>query len=99
MAIPLLAPLLSSLVSWIFREVVVKFLIFTGLYLLIAFLVPYAIGFLLPFIGTGDLTSAFNVVSPGVWFFLDFFRLDFGVPLLISAFVARFLIRRLPVIG
>jgi hypothetical protein len=30
---------------------------------------------------------------------LRFFRLDFGVPLIISAYVSRFLIRRLPVIG
>jgi hypothetical protein len=31
--------------------------------------------------------------------FLDFFALGYGVPLMISAYVTRFLIRRLPVIG
>jgi hypothetical protein len=96
MAIPLI---LSAAFGFLLREIVIKFLIFTSLYLLVAFFVPYAVGFILPFIGVSSLSSAFDMVSPGVWFFVDFFRLDFGLPLLISAFVARFLIRRLPVIG
>jgi hypothetical protein len=96
MALPLI---LSAAFGFLIREAVVKFLIFTGLYLLIAFLVPYAIEFISPFIGVSSLTDSFNMVSPGVWFFVDFFRLDFGVPLLISAFIARFLIRRLPIVG
>jgi hypothetical protein len=99
MSAPVVAAILAPVLGWIFREIVVKFIIFSALYMLVAFLVPYVVGFILPFISGGDLTSAFSVVSPGVWFFLDFFRLDFGLPLLISAVIARFLIRRLPVIG
>jgi hypothetical protein len=38
-------------------------------------------------------------LNAGVWWVLDLFNLSYGVPLLISAYVARFLIRRLPVIG
>jgi hypothetical protein len=91
--------LFAPVLAWIFREIVVKFLIFTALFGIIAFFVPYAVGYLSPFLITGGLTSAFDFVPSGVWFFLDFFRLDYGIPLLISAFVARFLIRRLPVIG
>ena len=63
------------------------------------FLVPYAVGFIAPHIGTSGLTGAFGALGAGVWYFLDFFNLAFGLPLVISAFVARFLIRRLPVIG
>lgn len=87
------------IVSWLLREVIVKFVVFTGVFLLVAFLVPKAVEFLGPWISTGGLSSAFSGLSPGVWFFLDFFQLGFGVPLLISARVTRFLIRRLPLIG
>lgn len=98
MALPIPA-LLVPVLGWVFREIVVKFMVFTALYVLIAFLVPYAVGYLAPFIGGGSLSNAFAFLPAGAWFFIDFFRLDYGIPLLISAFVARFLIRRLPVIG
>lgn len=96
MAMPLL---LAPVVTWIFRDVVVKFLVFAAVFALVAFLVPKAIAYLGNFINPGGLTSAFSAVGPGVWFFLDFFQLGYGLPLVISAYVARFLIRRLPVIG
>ena len=96
MAMPLI---LAPLVTWLVRDVVVKFFVFTAVFALVAFLVPKAIAYLGNFINPGGLSSAFGGVSPGVWFFLDFFQLGYGVPLLISAWVARFLIRRLPVIG
>jgi len=90
---------IEFLLKWIFRGAVVKFLIVSALFVLIAFLVPYAVGYLGGFTDTSALTSAFTSLPPGVWYFIDLFRLDFGIPLAISAFVARFLIRRLPVIG
>jgi len=96
MAMPLL---LAPVLSWIFRDVVVKFIVFASVFALVAFLVPKAINYLGGFINPSGLSSAFGAVSPGVWFFLDFFQLGYGVPLLISAWVSRFLIRRLPVIG
>lgn len=91
--------ILWPIISWIFREIVVKFLVFTALFVLLAFLIPKAIAFITPWIGTSGLTNAFGGLGSGVWFFLDFFQLAYGVPLVISAFVTRFLIRRLPVIG
>lgn len=96
MAMPLI---LAPLVTWIFRDIVVKFLVFTAVFALVAFLVPKAVGYLGSFINPAGLSSAFGAVGPGVWFFLDFFQLGYGVPLLISAWVSRFLIRRLPIIG
>lgn len=86
-------------VTWLLREVILKFVIFTVLFAVVAFLVPYAVAQLGPFIGTGGLSSAFGAMGPGVWWWLDAFNVTAGLPLLISAFVARFLIRRLPVIG
>lgn len=96
MAMPLL---LAPLVTWIFRDVIVKFLVFSAVFALVVFLVPKAVGYLGSFIGTSGLSSAFSSVGSGVWYFLDFFQLGYGVPLMISAGVSRFLIRRLPFIG
>lgn len=91
--------ILAPLVSWIFREVVIKFVVLISVFSIMAIVVPKAIGLVSPLIGTSGLSNSFSGVDPGVWFFLDFFALDYGMPLLISAAVARFLIRRLPVIG
>ena len=91
--------ILWLVISWLIRAVLIKFLVFTSVFMLVALLVPFAIGWLASFIGVGDLTSAFNVLPAGIWYFLDIFRTDFGVPIIISAFVSRFLIRRLPVVG
>jgi len=93
------APLLAPLIAWIFREVVIKFMVLSAVFAVVAVLVPVAISLIAPFINTAMLSNAFAGLPPGIWFFLDFFNLGFGLPLMIAAFVARFLIRRLPVIG
>jgi uncharacterized membrane protein len=87
------------LVSWIFRGVVVKFVILTGLFAVMTLLIPKAIGFVLPYIGVNGLNQSFNGMDSGIWWYMDFFAMDYGIPLMISASVARFLIRRLPFIG
>lgn len=91
--------LLSPLVSWVFRGVVVQFLVLAGVVSLVVFLVPFAVQHIGAFIGSSGLTSAFNGLPAGIWYFIDLARLDFGIPWVLSAFVARFLVRRLPVIG
>lgn len=91
--------ILAPLVSWLVRGVVVKFLYLTAIFALLAIVIPVGINLITPHIGTAGLNSAFGGVGAGVWWFLDFFNLAFGVPLLISAYVARFLVRRLPLIG
>lgn len=90
---------LSPLVGWIFRGLVVQFLVVSAVVSVVVFLVPFAVDQLSAFIGDAGLTSAFASLPAGVWFFIDLMRLDFGLPWVLSAFVARFLIRRLPVIG
>lgn len=91
--------ILWPIVTWLLREVVIKFAVFTAIFAVVALLVPYAVSYLGNFISSSALTSAFAAIPSGVWWFLDLFRIDYGVPLAISATIARFLIRRLPVIG
>lgn len=82
-----------------FREVVLKFLIMGAVFIVVSELTPLVLEYLGAFISPNGLTAAFSGVPPGVWFFLDFFALDVGLPLLISAHISRFLIRRIPFIG
>lgn len=91
--------ILSPLISWIFRGVVVKFVILTGIFAVMAIVIPAAISYLAPHLGVTSLNAAFGGLGSDVWFYLDFFALGYGIPLLISAAVTRFLIRRLPIIG
>ena len=86
-------------VQWLLREIVLKFVLLTSVLVLVAFLVPKVVSFVSPWIGVSSLSSVFTGLPSGVWFFLDFFRLDYGLPLIIAAFATRFLIRRLPVVG
>lgn len=86
-------------VSFFLRVVVVKFFALTGIFAIMAVVVPAAISLIAPKIGTGGLSSSFSGLSAGIWWVLDAFSLGYGLPLIISAFIARFLIRRLPIIG
>lgn len=95
---PFLA-IIWSAVSFFIQEALIKFLVLAALFFIIAVLTPIVISTITPFISTSLLTNSFLSIPPGVWFFLDFFSLDVGLPLLISAHVARFVIRRIPVIG
>lgn len=85
-----------SVLGWLFRSVLVKFVLYFALWFIttefIQILVP-----LLP--GASSLTNAFAAQTPGVWYFLDLFKVGFGISACLSAFVLRFIIRRLPVIG
>lgn len=90
---------LWPLVSWMFRSVVINFVVMTAVYSVMAIFIPMVINQLSPYLGVDPLTSAFSALSPGVWWLLDIAALDFGIPLIIGAFITRFLIRRIPVIG
>lgn len=96
MALP---ALLAPLVGWIFRDVVVNFVVFAVIVAVISVFFPIIGKWLLPFVSSTTLSDYLNVLPPGVWYFLDLFRINYGIPLIISAYITRFMIRRLPVVG
>lgn len=85
-----------SVLGWLVRSVLVKFVVYFALWFIttefMQVLVP-----LLP--GASSLTSAFSQQAPGIWHFLDLFKVPFGISACLSAALLRFAIRRLPVIG
>ncbi|QHF44945.1 hypothetical protein PspS35_14715 [Pseudomonas sp. S35] len=50
----------------------------------------------------GLLTSSgelFTNISPSVWYFMNLMQLPFGITVVSSAYLLRFLVRRIPFIG
>jgi len=92
----ILVSALFSALGWLFRSVLIKFFTFFALFFIasefIAYLVPK-----LP--GASALTQAFSAIPVGVWWCLDLFRVPLGVQLCLTAYVTRFAIRRMPVVG
>ena len=91
----LFSGLLSFLASNIFGKALMVGLVFA----VMAIVIPMAIALVSPFLDLSPLASAFSAMPSGFWYLAAFFRLDFGLSVCLSALVARFLIRRLPVIG
>lgn len=91
--------ILWPIVTWLLRQVVLKFLVVAVIYEALVLLVPLAAGLVAPFISTGSLTSLFGALPDSMYFFFYLFRLDVGFPLVISANIAAFTIRRIPLIG
>jgi Protein of unknown function (DUF2523) len=86
----------NVVLGFVFRSVIVKFALFFGLF----FVTTEFIAILSPLLPKADiLNGAFSGITSGVWYFLDLFAFSQGVPLIISAYIFRFIIRRLPIIG
>lgn len=91
----LLSALFSAL-GFVVKSTMVKFVAFFALFFIVTEFIVLVVP-LLP--GASSLTSAFAAQTPGVWFFLDLFKIGYGVSACMAAFVTRFIIRRIPVIG
>lgn len=87
---------LNVVLGFIFRSVVVKFGVFFGLFFITTEFIAILTS-LLP--DSSSLASALGGIPSGVWYFLDLFNVTAGIPLLLSAWATRFIIRRIPVIG
>lgn len=87
---------LNVVVGFVFRSIIVKFTLFFGLF----FVVTAFIAILIPLLPVAtSLQSALSDLPPSVWFFLDLCQIPVGLPIVLGAYVTRFIIRRIPVIG
>jgi len=94
-----LAPLLWSVVTWLFRSVVLQFILMTIVTLIVTQLMPVVMGFVGSWLNPSGFSALFATLDPGTWYFLDLMALDVGMPIILSACITRFLIRRIPFIG
>lgn len=87
---------LFSIVGWLFRSILVKFVVMFALFFVATSFVAY-LAPMLP--GAGAITAAFASIPAGVWWVLDLFQVPTGLKLVLTAYVTRFAIRRMPIIG
>lgn len=96
MSIPVL---LAPVVSFFLKASVIKFFVVSFIVAAMAVLVPLVMELLGAASLAGLLNTAFGGLAPSMWYFIDLFQFSYGLPMLITAYVSRFLIRRLPIVG
>ena len=89
---------LNAILGWIFRGVVIKFVILTALYYVITFIVSEVLS-LLDISPVQNLETSINSLGASILFFMGVFKLEVGIPLILGAMLTAFMIRRLPFIG
>lgn len=87
---------LNAALGWVFRSVLVKFVVYFALYFVTVEFTQIMIT-LLP--AASSINGAFAGITASVWYFLDLFAFSQGLPIVLSAIATRFIIRRIPVIG
>lgn len=91
--------LLSALymaLRFVVQSVLVKFVTFFALFFVVSGFISL-LSNLMP--SATSISPAFSGISSDIWYFLDLFAFSTGLPMILSAFVTRFIIRRIPVIG
>lgn len=86
----------NFILAWVVRSVLVKFVLYFGLYFVTTEFIQI-ISSLLP--NANSLNGALSGIAANTSYFLDVFALQTGLSLIISAYVTRFIIRRIPIIG
>lgn len=87
-----------TMLSFLLRSVVMKLVTLFVLY----FIVQALIGAMQRaglFPTAASLNGAWSGIPSDIWYFLNLFGVSTGFPLVLSAYVTRFIIRRIPVVG
>lgn len=88
----------NIVLGFILRSVIAKFFAYFILYFITTeFISVMQSAGLFP--SAASLLGAFGSIGTDLWYFLDLCAFSYGVPLIIAAYVTRFIIRRIPVIG
>lgn len=88
--------LLTAVVGWLVRAVLIKFVMFTAMYIVIS----AVIGYLTSKLPSASLfNSALASWTPAMWYFADLTLWTQFFPAVISALILRFAIRRIPFFG
>lgn len=95
----LILSLFSGLLDFVFKGIVAKFFVFFALFYITTEFIPVVIDMFIPNDLIPDLNSLFNSIPSSLWYFLNLIEFPLGISLIISSLLARFVIRRLPIIG
>jgi hypothetical protein len=87
---------LNVVLGFVLRSILIKFVLYFALY----FITTEFIQIIASMLPTGaSLSHGLGDIPSAVWYFLDMFNVSVGIPILLSAWVTRFIIRRIPIIG
>lgn len=95
----LILSLFSGLLGFVFKGIVAKFFVFFALFYVTTEFIPVVIDLFIPDSLIPNLNTLFDLVPSSLWYFLNLIEFPLGISLVISALLARFVIRRLPIIG
>ena len=95
----LILRLFSGFLGFVFKGIVAKFFVFFALFFITTEFIPVVIELFIPENLRVNFQTLFNNLPSDMWYFLELLKVPFGVTLFISAMFARFIIRRIPVIG
>ena len=95
----LILRLFSGFLVFVFKGIVAKFFVFFALFFITTEFIPVVIELFIPENLRVNFQTLFNNLPSDMWYFLELLKVPFGVTLFISAMLARFIIRRIPVIG
>lgn len=88
----------NAVLAFVLRSVIGKFFAYFVLYFITTeFIAVLQSSGILP--TAASLAGAFGGIGADVWYFMDMCAASYGLPLIISAYATRFIIRRIPVIG
>ena len=87
------------ILTWIFSTTVIKGVVLTLLAVLVASLFDWLWSIFPSWATPQALNDWLEAIPSGMWWFLDFTNINYGLPLIISAVFIRFLIRRMPLVG
>lgn len=87
---------LWTILGWLARSVLVKFVLYFGLFFVTTEFIQEILS-LLP--TSGALSQAFNAIPSSMWWLMDMMQFNTGVPMVVSAYLTRFILRRIPIIG
>ncbi len=95
----LILRLFSGFLGFVFKGIVAKFFVFFALFFITTEFIPVVVELFIPENLRVNFQTLFNNLPSDMWYFLELLKIPFGVTLFISAMLARFIIRRIPVIG
>ena len=89
----MLAAIYTAL-GFLLRSVIIKFVFLFGLFYIVQEFTPVLIDF-----SPLPVAELFAQLPDSVWFWINLFQVPAGISMMVSAIIARFIIRRIPVIG
>lgn len=92
----LIVSALNGLLVFVFRTVVIKFVLFFALMFVVQEFIPVMVGWMSL---NYDIPTMFQALPESMWYFFNLLNFTQGLMMIINAWLVKFMIRRIPYIG